>query len=81
MFDSDSASFFLGDEASLQKKEAELAKRLVFLFTNYLTYCFDYISLDSTCVEIAISHEALYSSHRSFFSWYADVFLLVYFIY
>uniref|UniRef100_A0A1J3JE29 RNA helicase n=1 Tax=Noccaea caerulescens TaxID=107243 RepID=A0A1J3JE29_NOCCA len=29
VFDSDSASFFLGDEASLQKKEAELAKRLV----------------------------------------------------
>ncbi|XVF79552.1 hypothetical protein PTKIN_Ptkin14bG0232400 [Pterospermum kingtungense] len=29
MFDADSSSFFLGDEASFQKKEAELAKRLV----------------------------------------------------
>lgn len=29
MFDTDSSSFFLGDEASFQKKEAELAKRLV----------------------------------------------------
>ncbi|OMP09768.1 hypothetical protein COLO4_05147 [Corchorus olitorius] len=29
MFDADSTSFFLGDEASFQKKEAELAKRLV----------------------------------------------------
>ncbi|XP_010453356.1 PREDICTED: pre-mRNA-splicing factor ATP-dependent RNA helicase DEAH7 [Camelina sativa] len=29
LFDADSASFFLGDDASLQKKEAELAKRLV----------------------------------------------------
>lgn len=31
MFDADSSSFFLGDEASFQKKEAELAKRLVCL--------------------------------------------------
>lgn len=31
MFDTDSSSFFLGDEASFQKKEAELAKRLVCL--------------------------------------------------
>ena len=31
MFDSDSSSFFLGDDASFQKKEAELAKRLVCL--------------------------------------------------
>ncbi|KAJ9167576.1 hypothetical protein P3X46_019198 [Hevea brasiliensis] len=29
MFDADSSSFFLGDDASFQKKEAELAKRLV----------------------------------------------------
>ncbi|KAJ8758553.1 hypothetical protein K2173_000274 [Erythroxylum novogranatense] len=29
LFDADSSSFFLGDEASFQKKEAELAKRLV----------------------------------------------------
>ena len=29
MFDEDSSSFFFGDEASFQKKEAELAKRLV----------------------------------------------------
>ncbi|KAG7602064.1 Pre-mRNA-splicing factor ATP-dependent RNA helicase DEAH7 [Arabidopsis thaliana] len=29
LFDADSASFFLGDDASLQKKETELAKRLV----------------------------------------------------
>ncbi|GLU04060.1 hypothetical protein SLE2022_212260 [Rubroshorea leprosula] len=29
MFDGDSSSIFLGDEASFQKKEAELAKRLV----------------------------------------------------
>ncbi|KAJ4836427.1 hypothetical protein Tsubulata_043006 [Turnera subulata] len=29
MFDADTSSFFLGDEASFQKKEAELAKRLV----------------------------------------------------
>ncbi|XP_043691345.1 pre-mRNA-splicing factor ATP-dependent RNA helicase DEAH7 [Telopea speciosissima] len=29
MFDSDTSSFYLGDDASLQKKEAELAKRLV----------------------------------------------------
>ncbi|PON50620.1 hypothetical protein PanWU01x14_221530 [Parasponia andersonii] len=29
MFDADSSSFFFGDEASFQKKEAELAKRLV----------------------------------------------------
>ncbi|PON82826.1 DNA helicase, ATP-dependent [Trema orientale] len=29
MFDTDSSSFFFGDEASFQKKEAELAKRLV----------------------------------------------------
>eukprot|EP00257_Ricinus_communis_P008936 XP_002527133.2 pre-mRNA-splicing factor ATP-dependent RNA helicase DEAH7 isoform X1 [Ricinus communis] len=29
MFDADSSSFYLGDEASFQKKEAELAKRLV----------------------------------------------------
>ncbi|XAR60206.1 RNA helicase [Bertholletia excelsa] len=29
MFDADSSSFFLGDEASFQKKEAELSKRLV----------------------------------------------------
>ncbi|XP_022749420.1 pre-mRNA-splicing factor ATP-dependent RNA helicase DEAH7 isoform X2 [Durio zibethinus] len=29
MFDADSSSFFLGDEASFQKKEADLAKRLV----------------------------------------------------
>lgn len=29
MFDADSSSFFLGDNASFQKKEAELAKRLV----------------------------------------------------
>lgn len=30
MFDTDNSSAFLGDEASFQKKEAELAKRLVF---------------------------------------------------
>ncbi|KAG9144614.1 hypothetical protein Leryth_010816 [Lithospermum erythrorhizon] len=29
MFDADSSSFFFGDEAALQKKEAELAKKLV----------------------------------------------------
>lgn len=29
MFDGDSSSHFLGDEASFQKKEADLAKRLV----------------------------------------------------
>lgn len=29
MFDADSSSFFFGDDATLQKKEAELAKRLV----------------------------------------------------
>ncbi|KAJ8754552.1 hypothetical protein K2173_005713 [Erythroxylum novogranatense] len=29
LFDADSSSFFMGDEASFQKKEAELAKRLV----------------------------------------------------
>ncbi|KAJ9709800.1 hypothetical protein PVL29_001318 [Vitis rotundifolia] len=29
MFDGDTSSFFLGDEASFQKKEAELAKKLV----------------------------------------------------
>lgn len=29
MFDEDSSSFFLGDEATFQKKEAELAKKLV----------------------------------------------------
>ncbi|KAK9267827.1 hypothetical protein L1049_010263 [Liquidambar formosana] len=29
MFDADSSSFYLGDEAALQKKEAELAKKLV----------------------------------------------------
>ncbi|KAJ1398769.1 P-loop containing nucleoside triphosphate hydrolase [Sesbania bispinosa] len=29
MFDTDSSSLFLGDEASFQKKEAELAKRLI----------------------------------------------------
>ncbi|KAL8239714.1 hypothetical protein R6Q59_016281 [Mikania micrantha] len=29
MFDADSSSFYLGDDASVQKKEAELAKRLV----------------------------------------------------
>ncbi|CAK7326056.1 unnamed protein product [Dovyalis caffra] len=29
MFDADTSSFFLGDDASFQKKEAELAKRLV----------------------------------------------------
>ncbi|KAM7494881.1 hypothetical protein LguiB_029490 [Lonicera macranthoides] len=29
MFDADSSSFFLGDDASFQKKEAEVAKRLV----------------------------------------------------
>ncbi|XP_042519990.1 pre-mRNA-splicing factor ATP-dependent RNA helicase DEAH7 [Macadamia integrifolia] len=29
MFDSDTSSFYLGDDASFQKKEAELAKRLV----------------------------------------------------
>lgn len=28
-FDADSSSIFLGDEASFQKKEAELAKKLV----------------------------------------------------
>ncbi|KAL5999460.1 hypothetical protein ACLOJK_037745 [Asimina triloba] len=31
MFDADSSSFFLGDDNSLQKKEAELAKRLYHL--------------------------------------------------
>lgn len=31
MFDSDSSSHFLGDEASFQKKEAEMTKRLVSL--------------------------------------------------
>ena len=35
MFDADN-SYFLGDEASFQKKEAELAKRLV-CFKIYLT--------------------------------------------
>ncbi|MCI35437.1 pre-mRNA-splicing factor ATP-dependent RNA helicase PRP16-like, partial [Trifolium medium] len=29
LFDSDNSSLFLGDEASFQKKEAELAKRLL----------------------------------------------------
>lgn len=29
MFDTDRSSLFLGDDASFQKKEAELAKRLV----------------------------------------------------
>lgn len=29
MFDADSSSFFFGDDAAFQKKEAELAKRLV----------------------------------------------------
>lgn len=29
MFDTESSSFFLGDDASFQKKEVELAKRLV----------------------------------------------------
>lgn len=29
MFDADSSSFYLGDDASVQKKEAELAKKLV----------------------------------------------------
>jgi len=29
LFDGDNSSLFLGDEASFQKKEAELAKRLV----------------------------------------------------
>lgn len=31
MFDADNSSLFLGDEASFQKKEAELAKKLVLL--------------------------------------------------
>lgn len=31
MFDADSSSFFLGDDAAFKKKEAELAKRLVCL--------------------------------------------------
>lgn len=34
MFDGDSSSIFLGDEASFQKKEAELAKRLVCFLTK-----------------------------------------------
>jgi len=29
MFDADSSSFYFGDDSSFQKKEAELAKRLV----------------------------------------------------
>lgn len=29
MFDEDSSSFLLGDEATFRKKEAELAKKLV----------------------------------------------------
>lgn len=37
MFDADSSSFFLGDEASFQKKEAELAKRLVLLLCSFVT--------------------------------------------
>lgn len=36
MFDGDNSSVFLGDEASFQKKEAELAKRLVFFKNVYL---------------------------------------------
>lgn len=40
MFDTDSSSFFLGDDASFQKKEAELAKRLVcFMPVNFIL-CF-----------------------------------------
>jgi hypothetical protein len=44
MFDADSSSFFLGDNASFQKKEAELAKRLVCLkclntFSIFLSLC------------------------------------------
>lgn len=36
MFDEDSSSFFLGDEATFKKKETELAKKLV---------CFDSLNL------------------------------------
>lgn len=40
MYDtSDSSSLFFGDDASFQKKEAELAKRLVrFMFSFSLIY-------------------------------------------
>lgn len=36
MFDADNSSLFLGDEASFQKKEAELAKRLVTSRTSVI---------------------------------------------
>lgn len=32
IYDADSSSVFLGDEASFQKKEAELAKRLILIY-------------------------------------------------
>ena len=38
MFDGGTSSFFLGDEASFQKKEAELAKKLVS--AKCLSSCF-----------------------------------------
>jgi len=43
LFDADSASFFLGDDASLQKKETELAKRLVFIYTNYALFLYKFL--------------------------------------
>lgn len=47
MFDVDNTSFFLGDEASFQKKETELAKRLVSSFSFVLIthfYCIECIN-------------------------------------
>lgn len=39
MFDTDSSSFILGDDASYQKKEVELAKRLVcFMLVNFILW-------------------------------------------
>lgn len=37
-FNEDTSSFFLGDEDSFQKKEAELAKRLVSLDVFFLLF-------------------------------------------
>lgn len=43
MFDADSSSFFLGDDASFQKKEAEVAKRLVCLMFHYIFSLWQYV--------------------------------------
>lgn len=60
MFEGDGSSAFLGDEASFQKKEVELAKKLVSTErTKALTHDFGYVRIYIFVGELANSRMLL----------------------